>query len=878
MDILHLLFQLFIEPLILLMEVLFRLSIKLTGEDVAMSIIPLSLAVNLLSLPLYMRADAIQQQNRALEQKMRPWLDHIKQAFHGDERFMMTQAYYRVCGYSPWFALRNSFSLLLQIPFFTAAYYMLSNTPYLDGVSLWPISNLSEPDGLIAIGGFSLNVLPLLMTAINVKSGMVYLKGTTSKSYKVQFYLLALIFLVLLYNSPAGLVFYWILNQLFSLGKNLVMARSEKKFTPVRRRKEKTKESRPLLGWLMGKNEESDKWVFLLGCLTMALLTGALIPSSVVYDSAVSFVTGDDYLSPFWRLLDSLLLATGALLLWPMVFYTLVGKTSKRLFEVLAWTVSMVMIANYMFFGRDLGNLNPFLIFDDNPVLLWPSVIRNTLTVAVLVIGLVIVWQEMRKSARAFQAIVTVVLAGMFCYNLPHIVSNLWQAEETASHALTQKPTFGFSRNGKNVVVVMLDRAVSSYIPYIFNENPELKQQFSGFTYYPNSLSFGAQTNTGAPGLYGGYEYIPQQMMSRDSVLLKDKHDEALRVMPVIFSRAGFDVTVTDPPYAGYSQSPDLSIYDDYPDIKAYKDFFKLVGDDEKKALWQRNFFRYSLMKVLPLCVQPWFYDKGFYQGTDPGLAVNTAQIVDNRSMAHGTDSYFMREKEALEALPEMSQCDDTEQNHFLLYYSCMAHSPSLLSEPDYEPEIVIDNREYDTAHEGRFTLNGRKAVMNDAKQMAHYHVNMASMMKFAKWFDYLKEQGVYDNTRIIIVSDHGYQLNSFADMVNMPTIDLMPFNALLLVKDFGSEGEMRTDLDFMTNADTPTLAFKDLIEDPVNPFTGNAVTDSAKWDKQRYILSSNWRTWVNNGMKYQANYWWIMQGYNFFDLNSWKYLGYSEK
>lgn len=45
----------------------------------------------------------------------------------------------------------------------------------------------------------------------------------------------------------------------------------------------------------------------------------------------------------------------------------------------------------------------------------------------------------------------------------------------------------------------MLDRAMGQYVPYIFNEKPELKEQFSGFTYYSNVISFGGQTNFGAP-------------------------------------------------------------------------------------------------------------------------------------------------------------------------------------------------------------------------------------------------------------------------------------------------------------------------------------------------------------------------------------------
>ena len=47
----------------------------------------------------------------------------------------------------------------------------------------------------------------------------------------------------------------------------------------------------------------------------------------------------------------------------------------------------------------------------------------------------------------------------------------------------------------------MLDRAISMYVPYILNEKPELQEQFSGFTFFPNTISFGATTNIGTPGL-----------------------------------------------------------------------------------------------------------------------------------------------------------------------------------------------------------------------------------------------------------------------------------------------------------------------------------------------------------------------------------------
>jgi hypothetical protein len=111
-------------------------------------------------------------------------------------------------------------SLLLEIPFFMAAYQFLSHLSILNGISFGPIADLGKPDGMLLIGSLTVNVLPVLMTLINVISSAIYLRGFPLKT-KIQLYAMALFFLVFLYTSPAGLVFYWTLNNLFSLVKTI---------------------------------------------------------------------------------------------------------------------------------------------------------------------------------------------------------------------------------------------------------------------------------------------------------------------------------------------------------------------------------------------------------------------------------------------------------------------------------------------------------------------------------------------------------------------------------------------------------------------------------------------------------------------------------
>ena len=215
----RLLYNLLIQPLVLVYDVLFALLYGLT-EDPVLSIMALSIVINFIVLPLYRKADALQKAEQEQVKKMKPWISHIRKHFSGDERFMIQSAYYRIEHYNPLFALKEAGPLLLQIPFFIAAYRYISSIPILDGASFGAIQDLLKPDGLLKIGGKAINLLPILMTAINIVSGAIYSRGGLVRQ-KIQIYGTALVFLALLYKSPSGLLLYWIMNNLFSLCKNV---------------------------------------------------------------------------------------------------------------------------------------------------------------------------------------------------------------------------------------------------------------------------------------------------------------------------------------------------------------------------------------------------------------------------------------------------------------------------------------------------------------------------------------------------------------------------------------------------------------------------------------------------------------------------------
>ena len=401
----HFAYQLFIGPLELIFEIVYGLSQNFL-DNCGLSIIVLSFTVNTLLLPLYRCADVIQENAKKAEKKLEPWVAHIKKTFKGDEQFMMLQAYYRQNNYRPFYVLKSSLPLFLEIPFFIAAYHFLSNLETLNGVSFGPIENLGAPDGLLSVSGMTINMLPLVMTLTNCASSMIYAQDLSLRD-KMQLYGMALIFFVLLYESPSGLVFYWTLNNLFSLGKNIFYKTRKPQFALA----SSSGQTNPwllvsvfvlftllscflipsndrmdyiLIAFMLeipvlfrpfcekrclfeaASSSSSNPSLFVSGCVFLALLSGVLIPSSVIVSSPAEFVQMEDFYSPLRHILNAACLSVGFFVIWPSVFYCMAAPKMKSILEFLSLVLSGIAVSDYMLFGTKLGILSSTLQYEIN--------------------------------------------------------------------------------------------------------------------------------------------------------------------------------------------------------------------------------------------------------------------------------------------------------------------------------------------------------------------------------------------------------------------------------------------------------------------------------------------------------------------------------
>lgn len=852
---LKLLYDFLIAPIELIVEVIYTIFSRMIGNP-GIAIIAVSIVVQTIVIPLYKRADDIQLQERLRQQSMSHWVDHINKSFKGEERYMMLTAYYREQGYKSWYAIRSSISVLLQIPFFTAAYHFLSNLNELSGKSFLFINDLSKPDMSLTLSGFAFNVLPIVMTALNVISGVVYTRGMQTKE-KVQVHGLALVFLLLLYNSPSGLVLYWTMNNVYSLIKNIVIG-------AIRGRNETKNSETSEVSEVGIKSVGKRDRLFAGEMLFLALFIGAYIPMNVISSSAAEFVNISH--GPLYLTLVNFVLFSGLFILWGNVFYAIASKKAKRIMTGIGFAMCGCVVFDYMFLQRDFGVLTPLFEYDIH--LYYPGKIKLLSMIIVLVLTGTMFWAA-TKHGVLVKRVVSIVVLSICLIIAVDVFStikqlNVYYNNQTSEEAANAGKILKLSKNGRNVVVIMLDRAISGFIPYIMNENSEIAESYKGFTYYPNTLSLAGHTNLGAPALFGGYEYTPMEMNKRESELLKDKHNEALLLMPRIFSDNGYDVVVTNPPYSGnyeYSGPGDLSMYKEYKNVEAYhtNNAYTYLYAEKLAPTYQSRqesvLKYYCLMRSSPLVCQEYMYNNGKY--------FSKVEIAINME--------FLKSYATLLNLKNITSIED-EGDNFLLLQNHATHDVWVMNPPDYETPGGSADMDYRAYYNGSdFTIDGNRLMINDRKQASHYQSNAAALKQLGKWFDYLRESGCWDNTRIVIVADHGYDLKTFDYMYLDDGLDVEEFNPLLMVKDFDSSTYQVSE-EFMTNADVPSIAMDGIIEGAINPFTGNPVTMDEKKQKQYVTTSAHFLT---DNTKYTFDLsdgeWYAVEPGDIFDTENWE-------
>ena len=797
MDVLN---RVFILPLRYFLEIIFKFLLRNSNNNVLITIIGLSAVVSIITLPIYLKSENESIGSSAKKAELKKWVKHINKSFSGDERVMVRAFLYSEMGGRTSKALVGLVFNLFQILFFIAAYSFLSGYFELNpDIEIWGI-RLSEADGLLAVNGYNVNILPLIMTAVNILAALIYCKRLSDSSF-MQSVVIAFIFLILLYKSPAGMVLYWLSNNLFTLLKNIVI--SFKKRNGSVRYIESVEQDI--------KDTKITIWIH----LAFLLFMGVVIPANTIASSPTDFIDIYHYVSPFYYIGVTFLSYLGLFILYGLMFFCCLEKWRK----FWAWLITSLFVQsclNYALWGRTLGNISKEMVYDNSISYTAENV---TAGIIITISVFLIIYYIFLNYKKIIFKVAPALFGAMFIFGAFRVVQvwmilNSYSEIREINSEAEGEALFGFSKKGQNVLIIMLDRAVGALLPYIFEEHPGLVEKYEGFVFYPDTLSMGGYTRLGQPALYGGYDYCYEGMKESIGKTYAEKCDEELRLLPMLFSKKGYEVYMSDDAIGGiYHNTPWNKIYNDLPGSHTYTldgkyaEYAGMIDIDI-----ERNFVLYSLFRSCMPGVAEKIYDRGEY------LAIHKPSMINKD---------FYNAYTALKELPDITYTDYHNPGALVMICSKITHSPCILQRPDYVPAIKVDNSCFEDPE--IYTISGKKLEFTGTLEK-HYYVYVAAIEVVGKWMDKLRELGVYDNTRIIIAADHGWNLGLID--INIGGEDVTKMNPLLMVKDFGCNDEFSVSEEYMTNADVPYLAINGIIDNAVNPYTGNAINMDKKSNK----------------------------------------------
>ena len=186
-----------------------------------LAIIILSIAVYFLLFPLSIKQMRSMKEMQILQPKIEALRKELKDNPQKLNKEIMEL--YKAHKVNP---LGGCLPLLLQMPIFFALYQALIRSVALRGAHFLWIKDLSSPDRAFAFKnsipflGNQVNILPILMAIgmfVQQKISMAKATGEAAQQQKMMSIIMPIMFGVIFYQMPSGLVLYWFVNSLLML-------------------------------------------------------------------------------------------------------------------------------------------------------------------------------------------------------------------------------------------------------------------------------------------------------------------------------------------------------------------------------------------------------------------------------------------------------------------------------------------------------------------------------------------------------------------------------------------------------------------------------------------------------------------------------------
>jgi YidC/Oxa1 family membrane protein insertase len=205
-------------PVIAPMSFVFELLYRSLGSY-GLAIIGTSAAVRLVTYPINKASSRLEDRERLTQAAMAPAIAAAKLAYTGRERFEAVDAIYQQHDYHPFKSLVTLVPLMLQIPLLIAAVSLFIDYPAFISATFLFIDDLSQPDRLLSLCGFTVNLLPVGLALVAVLDSL--LNPRMTKQSQLRFLGVTAVLLALIYPLPAAVCLYWFASNLWSFLRTL---------------------------------------------------------------------------------------------------------------------------------------------------------------------------------------------------------------------------------------------------------------------------------------------------------------------------------------------------------------------------------------------------------------------------------------------------------------------------------------------------------------------------------------------------------------------------------------------------------------------------------------------------------------------------------
>ncbi|MFA5411688.1 MAG: membrane protein insertase YidC [Candidatus Omnitrophota bacterium] len=195
------------------------------------AIIVLSILVYLILYPLSVK----QMRSMKEMQAVQPKVEELRKLYKDNPQKMNKEIMelYRIHKVNPF---GGCLPLLLQMPIFFALYNTLMRSAALKGAKFLWVKDLSEPDKLFTLPvslpvlSNEFNILPIIMAIgmfFQQKISSASASGPSAEQQKIMLIVMPIMFGLIFYRMPAGLVLYWLVNSMLMLAFQIQMNRAK---------------------------------------------------------------------------------------------------------------------------------------------------------------------------------------------------------------------------------------------------------------------------------------------------------------------------------------------------------------------------------------------------------------------------------------------------------------------------------------------------------------------------------------------------------------------------------------------------------------------------------------------------------------------------